>query len=119
MIQFELLNVFNLGHSLWILLFSLSHTHKHTYYHREHTCHICIQSPQPTLHAHVQHCVSSRQARTAVLGAGISKLKLLWTDAVLYKVSMGFKSGVFVLAVLHSLTFNLSLYLRAFCYFMQ
>ena len=77
---------------------------------------MCIQSPQPTLYTHVQRCVSSRQARTtAVPGAGIPELKLLWAEAVLYKVRTGFKNGAFVSAVLHFLTFNLSLRLRGLC----
>lgn len=54
------------------------------------------------LNLHAQHCVSSKQARTtAVPGSGSPELKLCWMEVVLYKVSMGFKNGMFVSAALH------------------
>lgn len=66
LIQFELLNVFHLGHSYEYHYF-LSLSPNHTYYHTEHMCHVCIQRLQPTLYVHVQHFVSCRQAGTTAV----------------------------------------------------
>lgn len=65
-------------------------------------CHVYIPRSQASLCIHVQHCVSSNQARTtAVPGAGITELKLCWMEVDPYKVSMGFKNGMLVSAALH------------------
>lgn len=68
------------------VIFSLSLSPTHILPHGAHS-HVCIPSSQPPLSIHVQHCVSSNQARTtAVPGPGIPELELCWMEVVLYKV---------------------------------
>lgn len=110
LIQFELPNVFHLGHSYRYFYFS----HKHIMVWSTFAMHV-LKDIRESLSAFILHLCAALcelyASTIAVPGAGISELNLPCT---LYRVSMGFKNEL-ASAALHLLTFNLSLYLQAFC----